>query len=75
MRLELRKRHLGSYRLAVAHDVEIRRSEVDEALAFGGRDERIRDVPFVGDDPVEDLSPAGNLVDLERDPCARARAA
>ncbi len=65
MRHELGAGEARGHRWAVVDDVEVRAPEIDDARARGVLDPRVANVPLRGDRPVEDLRPAGNLVDLE----------
>ena len=66
VRPELVQRHLRSYRLAVADDVEIRIVEVDDT-PVGPSMWASADVPLVGDGPVENLRATRHFVHLDRD--------
>ena len=52
---------------AVAHEVQVRPGEIDDAIAAVVLDEGIADVPLGRDDPVEGRGARRDFVDLERE--------
>jgi hypothetical protein len=68
VRHQIFERHRLPHVLAIAHNMEIRFSEVDDSPTVCRRDIRVSDIPFVRNFPVEHLSTARYLVDFKRNP-------
>jgi hypothetical protein len=68
---EVGKRHHAPEGLAVAHDVEVRLLEIDDAAPVLG-DIRVGDVPLVRNGPIKDLGAARHLIEIERYPTSHS---
>ena len=65
MRTQFSEPHLLPDGDAVVDDMKIRGPEIDQTVAPGVLDIGIADVPLLGNDPIEDLRAAGDLVERQ----------
>src|SRR5215831_2362229 len=65
MTLELVQRKLLSHRYAIAHDVQIRVSKVDDLFTLFVLNVRIPNIPLAGDRPIEDFSSRRHLMHVQ----------
>ena len=66
VRLQLGESHRLANRNAVADDMEVVASEIDNALSLAVSDEGVTDIPLPGDIPVENLCSGRYFMNIQR---------